>query len=153
MYLYFYSWSAKEEEELKWTLSAACVFTPWWQVILQSASFPSSVTMIDILISLTRICSLTSVWYLESAQYLFVFTFGWQVIGDWASVPVVTMIDNLKKEDFGVWIFRFCPLLSVVISFGFVFVCVYVSCLVRTGVLAAHVRAVESRKAEPALCR
>ena len=119
----------------------------------ESASFPSSVTMIDILISLTRICSLTSVWYLESAEYLFVFTFGWQVIGDWASVPVVTMIDNLKKEDFGVWIFRFCPLLSVVISFGFVFVCVYVSCLVRTGVLAAHVRAVESRKAEPALCR
>ena len=68
----------------------------------ESASFPSSVTMIDILISLTRICSLTSVWYLDSAEYLFVFTFGWQVIGDWASVPVVTMIDNLKKEDFGV---------------------------------------------------
>ena len=115
---------------------------------------PYFVTMIDILIRLARICSLTSIWYLKSAQYLFVFTFGWQVIVDWVSVPVVTMIDNLKSEDFGIYSFRFCHLLSVIItSFGFVFVYVSVSCLVRTGVLAAHVRAVESRKAEPALCR
>ena len=55
---------------------------------------PYFVTMIDILIRLARICSLTSIWYLKSAQYLFVFTFGLQVIVDWAPVPVVTKIDN-----------------------------------------------------------
>ena len=148
MYLYFYSWSAKEEEELKWTLSAACVFTCWWQVI--GSLLPSLVrspwsTFWSALPEFA-VLQVFGIW----SQHSICFFYFWVASHCWLGFRPCSHHDR-QSEIGRLWSlnFRFCHLLS----FGFVFVYVYVSCLVRTGVLAAHVRAVESRKAEPALCR